>query len=57
MVLKALAEEHGEADARATESALEVGTQRRTALKHYSGGMFHYEGEWYWGVDRLHYLE
>jgi 2-hydroxychromene-2-carboxylate isomerase len=19
--------------------------------------MFHYEGEWYWGIDRLHYLE
>ncbi|MEL7449293.1 MAG: 2-hydroxychromene-2-carboxylate isomerase, partial [Pseudomonadota bacterium] len=36
---------------------LEAGTNRRAELKHYSGAMFHYEGEWYWGVDRLHYLE
>ena len=25
-------------------------------LGHYSSGMLHYGGEWYWGVDRLHYL-
>ena len=55
--LRALAEEHGEADTHATQAALDTGTQRRTVLKHYSGGMFYYEGEWYWGVDRLHYLE
>lgn len=24
---------------------------------HYQGGMLHYGGEWYWGVDRLGYLE
>ena len=24
---------------------------------HYQGGMLKYEGEWYWGPDRLHYLE
>jgi 2-hydroxychromene-2-carboxylate isomerase len=24
---------------------------------HYMGAMFHYAGEWYWGVDRLRYLE
>ncbi len=29
----------------------------RHQLGHYLGGMFHYEGEWYWGIDRLHYLE
>lgn len=23
---------------------------------HYNSAMLHYEGEWYWGVDRLHYL-
>ncbi len=27
------------------------------ALGHYQGGMLHYAGEWYWGLDRLHYLE
>ena len=26
-------------------------------LGHYQGGMIHYAGEWYWGLDRLHYLE
>jgi len=24
---------------------------------HYQGGMIHYGGNWYWGIDRLHYLE
>jgi 2-hydroxychromene-2-carboxylate isomerase len=24
---------------------------------HYNGGMLYYAGEWYWGLDRLHYLE
>lgn len=24
---------------------------------HYQGGMIHYAGEWYWGLDRLAYLE
>lgn len=23
---------------------------------HYNCGMLNYEGEWYWGIDRLHYL-
>ena len=26
-------------------------------LGHYQGGMLHYEGEWYWGLDRLPLLE
>ena len=25
-------------------------------LGHYNSAMLHYAGEWYWGVDRLHYL-
>ena len=25
-------------------------------LGHYNSSTLHYEGEWYWGVDRLHYL-
>jgi 2-hydroxychromene-2-carboxylate isomerase len=24
---------------------------------HYQGAMFSYDGEWYWGIDRLRYLE
>lgn len=30
---------------------------RLKTLGHYQGGMLHYGGEWYWGLDRLHYLE
>lgn len=26
-------------------------------LGHYQGGMFQFDGEWFWGLDRLHYLE
>ena len=26
-------------------------------MKHYSGAMFYYGGEWYWGADRLYLLE
>ncbi len=39
------------------EARLDEGTARRAELKHYSGAMFHYGGEWYWGVDRLYHLE
>ena len=30
---------------------------RRAQLGHYLGGMFHFEGEWFWSVDRLGHLE
>jgi 2-hydroxychromene-2-carboxylate isomerase len=39
------------------EAALERGRAQRAALGHYLGGMFQFEGEWYWGVDRLNHLE
>jgi len=29
----------------------------RKRLGHYLGATFHYGGEWYWGIDRLHHLE
>ena len=38
-------------------AALEAGAARLKALRHYSGAMFYYGGEWYWGIDRLFYLE
>ena len=34
-----------------------AGSKRMAELKHYSGATFYYAGEWYWGVDRLFYLE
>ena len=29
----------------------------RKSLGHYASGMIWFEGEWYWGLDRLHHLE
>lgn len=45
------------ADLDTSSSALAAGEARRRRLGHYQGAMFHFEGEWYWGLDRLHYLE
>ncbi|WP_084419774.1 DsbA family protein [Henriciella litoralis] len=36
---------------------LEEGDRLRDEIGHYLGATFHYEGEWYWGIDRLHHLE
>ncbi len=30
--------------------------QRLEQLGHYNSATLHYAGEWYWGIDRLHYL-
>lgn len=38
-------------------AAIAAGNARREAVGHYLGGMLHYGGEHYWGIDRLHYLE
>jgi len=40
-----------------TEAILQSGARLRRKLGHYLGATFYFEGEWYWGVDRLHYLE
>ena len=45
------------ADAKTVQQALADGAARRKKLGHYSGAMFHYGKEWYWGVDRLYHLE
>jgi 2-hydroxychromene-2-carboxylate isomerase len=39
------------------EAALSDGKALRQLLGHYLGAMFYFEGEWYWGLDRLPYLE
>lgn len=36
---------------------LDDGERTRRRLGHYLGATFFFEGEWYWGVDRLHHLE
>jgi 2-hydroxychromene-2-carboxylate isomerase len=45
------AELTGEGDRLLAESE-----RRLIDLGHYNCATLHYEGEWYWGVDRLHYL-
>lgn len=45
-----------QSDARVIQ-LLEQGAGRRDKLGHYLGGTLYYAGEWYWGPDRLHYLE
>lgn len=39
------------------ESARKSGEARRHLLGHFMSAMIYYGGEWYWGLDRLHYLE
>lgn len=55
--LEALAGLHGIVSEHEVQAKIKAGTQRREALKHYSGAMFYYGEEWYWGVDRLYHLE
>jgi 2-hydroxychromene-2-carboxylate isomerase len=41
----------------APASDTDPGDGRLRQLGHYLGGMLYYGQEWYWGLDRLHYLE
>ena len=41
----------------ASGPAIHKGQARRLELGHYLGATFHYDGNWFWGPDRLHYLE
>ena len=56
-VLQALAEQFGSTTDSEVKAKHDLGNARRDSLKHYSGAMFYYGGEWYWGVDRLYHLE
>lgn len=55
--LTALGEKLGVASPEKIRQKISSGDARRAQLKHYSGAMFYYAGEWYWGVDRLYHLE
>jgi 2-hydroxychromene-2-carboxylate isomerase len=46
----------GAATPGSAESLLKRNQRLLEKLGHYSPAMMHYAGEWYWGVDRLHYL-
>ncbi len=39
------------------QAAVRQGDALRQRLGHYLGGMFHFEGEWFWGIDRMRLLE
>lgn len=43
--------------AEAGELAVQAGNALRVQLGHYQGAMFYFDGEWFWGVDRLRLLE
>lgn len=55
--LKHLSQQLPVASAQQVAQRIEQGNARRSQLGHYSGAMFYYGGEWYWGVDRLYHLE
>ena len=55
--LKTLAVRLGSVSEEQAEAKIAEGAAYQAALKHYSGAMFYYAGEWYWGVDRLYHLE
>ncbi len=39
------------------QSHLQASDALRQRWGHYNGGMLYHAGEWYWGIDRLHYFE
>ncbi|MEE4360635.1 MAG: DsbA family protein [Pseudomonadales bacterium] len=39
------------------ERSLREGARQRARLGHYAGAMFEFDGDWYWGLDRLPLLE
>ncbi len=53
--IDAVPEEELASDA-TTEERVSAGRALRDKLGHYSGAMFLYGGEWFWGVDRLLHL-
>jgi 2-hydroxychromene-2-carboxylate isomerase len=45
------------ASADVAAAMLQAGAVRRRKLGHYLGATLYFEGEWYWGIDRLAHLE
>ena len=45
------------AEAKLTTATMETAAALRQKLGHYLGGTLYFEGEWYWGIDRLNCLE
>ena len=45
-----------EGDDRQSSETLKAGNLLIKKLGHYRGGVLYFEGEWFWGVDRIHLL-
>ena len=55
--LASLVERHGAVSGESVSPLLRRNLERLERSGHYQSGMLHYGGEWYWGLDRLPYLE
>jgi 2-hydroxychromene-2-carboxylate isomerase len=55
--LAALVEQYGSLSGESVTPALEANYAALERAGHYRPGMLYYGGDWYWGIDRLHYLE
>ncbi len=55
-MLDQLEDELGTVTLAEAEDMMAEGSAKRESLGHYLGATFYYGGEWYWGIDRLHYL-
>lgn len=55
--LESMEEERQRLSGEDLKKRLHEGSEQLARLGHYQGGMLFYAGEWYWGLDRLPYLE
>jgi len=55
--LERIAARHIPVDEARAQASVRRGSKLRARKGHYLGAMFYYQGEWHWGVDRLHHLE
>jgi 2-hydroxychromene-2-carboxylate isomerase len=55
--LAELVERHGSVSGQDVRPALEANYAALARAGHYQPGMIHYGGDWYWGIDRLQFLE
>jgi len=55
--LAAIVERYGSVSGEEVRPALEANYAALERTGHYQPGMIYYGGDWYWGIDRLHFLE
>ncbi len=55
--LAAIVERYGSVSGEEVRPALEANYAALERAGHYQPGMIYYGGDWYWGIDRLHFLE